>query len=153
VAASPSGRRVAVYTGALVALTIYVFDALNTRALSQEYNVEGGKFSESPSCGKAKTPEDGEPIYGRMIRRKSRLEFLAWEECDREFVGYSVRVGDAQVLVLTLDIYMKPTDTWEVTFCHCPHRFVYELGETLSGKGEFILLWRGNRIVVPAGET
>jgi len=151
-----SALRVLIYSSALTALAIFGFDSVGKPETVQSveyFNVEGNHFSEPPTCAEAKTPQDGDPIYGKMLREKSRLEFLAWAECGRKFFGYAVNVAETQVVVLTTDMYMEPAEEWAVTFCLCPHRFLYELGSDFSGEREFVLLWNGNRFVIPANET
>ena len=146
--------RVVLYTLPMLAFSFCGIDRLLGEESDIALRVEGNLFHEAPSCAKVEDRKESEPVYGTITREKARIEFQMWEECGRKFAGYAKKLGGHQTLVLTTEDYLKPIDgPIEVNFCHCPHRFVYELGDDFNGKARFLLLWRGNRIHIPGGET
>ena len=146
--------RVVTYTLPMLAFSFFGIARLLGKESDTPLRVEGNVFYEAASCAKVVDRKESEPVYGTITREKARIEFQMWEECGRKFAGYAVELGGRQILVLTTENYLNPIDgPFEVNFCHCPHRFVYELGNGFNGKGHFLMLWRGNRIHIPGGET
>jgi hypothetical protein len=119
---------------------------------SRRAGIEWSRFSEAPTC----TKTIDELLPNRSIitvtgKRPARIEVETIEQCKKGFAGFVADFEGLYVLTVTSEQHLAGSFEYEVVFCLCPHRFVYEFGPDFQETNEIVFVKHG-RVVATYGE-
>jgi hypothetical protein len=133
------------YTFAMLALIGCSIHWIESSALvDRTTGITWSRFSEAPTC----TSKLDELLPDRSIITVAqtspvRIEVDTMGQCVKSYAGFVADFSGFYVLTVTSEQHLKGSFEYEVVFCMCPHRFVFEFGPEFIEENTVVFVKNG----------